>query len=65
MSDMKQRISCEFFPPKTEAGIAKLLADVTPALNALGPEFFSVTYGAGGSTRDSTMGVVSAIRILE
>ena len=64
MSDMKQRISCEFFPPKTEAGIAKLLADVTPALNALGPEFFSVTYGAGGSTRDSTMGVVSAIRDL-
>jgi methylenetetrahydrofolate reductase (NADPH) len=58
----KQRISCEFFPPKTEAGTSKLLNEVTPALNALGPEFFSVTYGAGGSTRDTTLGVVSAIR---
>lgn len=57
-----QRVSCEFFPPKTEAGTAKLLNEVTPALNALDPEFFSVTYGAGGSTRDTTLGVVSAIR---
>jgi len=62
MSDRKRRISCEFFPPKTEAGMTKLLNEVTPALNALGPEFFSVTYGAGGSTRDTTLGVVSAIR---
>ncbi len=58
----KQRISCEFFPPKTEAGTDKLLNEVAPALNALGPEFFSVTYGAGGSTRDTTLGVVSAIK---
>lgn len=62
MAARKQRISCEFFPPKTEAGTNKLLTEVTPALNALGPEFFSVTYGAGGSTRDTTLGVVSAIR---
>ena len=62
MSDRKQRFSCEFFPPKTEAGKTKLLTEVTPALNeALSPEFFSVTYGAGGSTRDTTLGVVSAI----
>jgi methylenetetrahydrofolate reductase (NADPH) len=62
MAARKQRISCEFFPPKTDAGTTKLLTEVTPALNALGPEFFSVTYGAGGSTRDTTLGVVSAIR---
>jgi len=58
----KPRISCEYFPPKTEAGRDKLLGETTPALNALNPEFFSVTYGAGGSTRDATLGVVSAIR---
>ena len=62
MSDKKQRMSFEFFPPKTEAGMDKLLNEVNPALNELGPEFFSVTYGAGGSTRDTTLGVVSAIR---
>ncbi len=58
----KPRISFEFFPPKTDAGMDKLLNDVQPALNELGPEFFSVTYGAGGSTRDTTFRVVSAIR---
>jgi methylenetetrahydrofolate reductase (NADPH) len=62
MAVQKQRISFEFFPPKTEAGASKLLNDVTPALNALGPEFFSVTYGAGGSTRDTTLGLVSTIK---
>ncbi len=61
MSNKKQRISFEFFPPKTDAGVDKLLNEVTPALNALGPEFFSVTYGAGGSTRDTTFGIVKAI----
>tara|TARA_B110000503_G_scaffold85373_1_gene129805 strand:+ start:45759 stop:46598 length:840 start_codon:yes stop_codon:yes gene_type:complete len=62
MSVQKQHISCEFFPPKTEAGTSKLLDEVAPALNALGPEFFSVTYGAGGSTRDSTLAVVAALK---
>jgi len=56
------RISFEYFPPKTAAGKDKLLNETTPELNALGPEFFSVTYGAGGTTRDSTLGVVSTIR---
>jgi len=66
MPERKQRVSCEFFPPKTEAGTTKLLTEVTPALNeALHPEFFSVTYGAGGSTRDTTLGVVSAIRAMD
>jgi methylenetetrahydrofolate reductase (NADPH) len=58
----KPRISFEYFPPKTDAGKDKLLNETTPALNALNPEFFSVTYGAGGSTRDTTLGVVSTIR---
>lgn len=58
----KPRMSFEYFPPKTAAGKEKLLQETTPALNALNPEFFSVTYGAGGSTRDTTLGVVSSIR---
>ena len=62
MSKPSPRISFEYFPPKTDAGKDKLLNVTTPALNALNPAFFSVTYGAGGSTRDSTLGVVSAIR---
>lgn len=57
----KPRISFEYFPPKTDAGREKLLAETTPALNALNPEFFSVTYGAGGSTRDNTLAIVSDI----
>ncbi len=57
----KPLISFEYFPPKTEAGRDKLLQETTPALNALGPEFFSCTYGAGGSTRDNTYGIVSAV----
>jgi methylenetetrahydrofolate reductase (NADPH) len=57
----RPNISFEYFPPKTEAGREKLLNETTPALNALGPEFFSCTYGAGGSTRDNTFGIVSAI----
>ena len=62
MSRQQPRISFEYFPPKTEQGKDKLIKETTPALNALNPEFFSVTYGAGGSTRDTTLGVVSTIR---
>lgn len=62
MAKETPRISFEFFPPKTDAGMDKLLNEVQPALNDLGPEFFSVTYGAGGSTRDTTFEVVSSIR---
>ena len=56
------RISFEYFPPKTVEGRAKLLDETTPALNALGPAFFSVTYGAGGTTRDTTLGIVTALK---
>ncbi len=55
------RLSFEFFPPKTDKGREKLKT-VRTELNKLEPEFFSVTYGAGGSTRDNTMGVVKAMR---
>ena len=53
-------LSFEFFPPNTPIGAAKLQA-VVQELAALHPEFFSVTYGAGGATRDKTLATVSAI----
>jgi methylenetetrahydrofolate reductase (NADPH) len=62
MATEPPQISFEYFPPKTEAGREKLLLETTPAFNALGPAFFSCTYGAGGSTRDHTLGIVSSIR---
>jgi methylenetetrahydrofolate reductase (NADPH) len=49
--------SFEFFPPKTEEGRVKLRA-VRERLARLGPRFFSVTFGAGGSTRDRTRATV-------
>lgn len=54
-------ISFEFFPPKTDAGFVKL-ADVRDRLAAEQPEFFSVTYGAGGSTRERTFNAVKLVR---
>lgn len=50
-------ISFEFFPPKTDKGHANL-AETRSQLAAYSPEYFSVTYGAGGSTRDTTRNVV-------
>ena len=52
-------MSFEFFPPKTEAGLSKL-AEARKALSVFSPDFFSVTYGAGGSTRDNTFNVVAS-----
>ena len=54
------RFSFEFFPPKTEVGEQKL-AQVHKQLALLNPDFFSVTYGAGGSTRDGTRQAVMNI----
>jgi|SRR6056300_1200292 methylenetetrahydrofolate reductase (NADPH) len=54
---MSTPTSIEFFPPKTEAGAEKLMA-AADQLQALNPGYFSVTYGAGGSTRDRTRQVV-------
>ena len=61
MSDAAQTpISFEFFPPKTVEGADKLQR-VRHDLYALKPDFFSVTYGAGGSTQDGTLQQVQAI----
>lgn len=57
---MNTPISFEFFPPQTAEGMAKL-ALTRDRLASLQPEFFSVTYGAGGSTQERTYAVVDAI----
>ncbi|MCL4286212.1 MAG: methylenetetrahydrofolate reductase, partial [Thermoleophilia bacterium] len=53
--------SFEFFPPKTEEGVAELFASVED-LNRLEPSFVSVTYGAGGSTREGTVEITTRIK---
>ncbi len=55
------RLSFEFFPPRDAAGLERL-GRVRARLAAAGPEFFSVTYGAGGSTRDRTRDLVLSIQ---
>ena len=60
MNNDKLPISLEFFPPKTPEGVEKLVG-VRQKLYALKPHFFSVTYGAGGSTQDGTLQTVQAI----
>lgn len=54
-------LSFEFFPTKTDEGTDKLL-NVRDELAQYNPAFFSVTYGAGGSTRDRTYAIVKAIQ---
>ncbi len=58
---MKPEISFEFFPPKTDEGVLKL-RETRKQLALLNPKFFSVTFGAGGSTRDRTMDAVLEIQ---
>ena len=53
LSTGKTKVSFEFFPPKTEKGWEKLFRTIAE-LNRLKPAYVSVTYGAGGSTRDRT-----------
>lgn len=57
-------LSCEFFPPKTEKGIINLRR-IREELIPLAPEFYSVTFGAGGSTQDNTMQAVLEIQQAE
>jgi methylenetetrahydrofolate reductase (NADPH) len=53
--------SFEFFPPKTPEGVAQLFETVE-ALRPLEPDYVSVTYGAGGATRDGTVEIATRIR---
>jgi len=55
-------ISFEFFPPKTDEGDRALLEKQIPVLLAARPDFCSVTYGAGGSTREKTLRIVDNIQ---
>src|SRR5574343_332712 len=58
---MKRTYSFEFFPPKTPEGMDKL-RETRKQLARLDPKFFSVTFGAGGSTRDRTLDTVLEIQ---
>ncbi len=57
MSQKRPNVSFEFFPTKTDAGHEKLL-NTARELAGYNPDFFSCTYGAGGSTRDRTLNTV-------
>ncbi len=60
MSNTSTPVSFEFFPPNTPVGAEKLKT-VVQDLSVLQPHYFSVTYGAGGSTREKTLATVMAI----
>jgi methylenetetrahydrofolate reductase (NADPH) len=57
----RRLFSFEFFPPKTDAGVSKL-EETIRELADLDPAYVSVTYGAGGSTRDRTVELVTRIQ---
>ncbi len=60
LANKRPVFSIEFFPPKTDEGIAQLYGTVA-ALEPLKPDYVSVTYGAGGATRDGTVEVAERI----
>ncbi|MGA2245737.1 MAG: methylenetetrahydrofolate reductase [NAD(P)H] [Verrucomicrobiota bacterium] len=62
MAAKKPVISFEFFPPKTDEGDRSLLEKQIPALLLARPDFCSVTYGAGGSTREKTLQIVDRVQ---
>lgn len=65
MTDLHNKtslFSCEFFPPRTDAGMEKLLTTKQTLTEVIQPEYFSVTFGAGGSTRDSTLETVKKLQ---
>ncbi len=55
-------VSIELFPPRTPEGHAALFERTLPAMQAIRPHFYSVTYGAGGSTRDKTLDIADRIQ---
>ncbi len=55
-------VSFEFFPPKTDEGDRTLLEKTIPALKEARPDYCSVTYGAGGGTREKTLMIVDRIQ---
>ena len=59
---LEPHFSCEFFPPKTDKGMDNLFKTADILKNEINPEFFSVTFGAGGSTRETTFNAVTKIR---
>lgn len=60
MPDNRPSVSFEFFPPKDDAGVEQLW-NAIQALEKYSPDFVSVTYGAGGSTRDRTIAIACEI----
>jgi len=60
--DAGKIFSCEFFPPRTEAGMEKLLVVRNELDENIKPAFYSVTFGAGGSNRDRTLDTVDRLR---
>jgi methylenetetrahydrofolate reductase (NADPH) len=61
IAERKPTFSIEFFPPKTAAATEELF-ETARELRALEPDFVSVTYGAGGSTRDGTVEITTALK---
>jgi len=59
---LEKQFSCEFFPPKTEKGMENLFAAAEKLTKEINPKFFSVTFGAGGSTRETTFNAVNQIQ---
>ncbi len=53
--------SCEFFPPRTDAGLDKLQETQQSLQEAIDPSYYSVTFGAGGTTRDRTLETVKTL----
>src|ERR687883_606237 len=61
LAEKRPVFSVEFFPPKTPTGY-ELLFETVEALKPLEPDYVSVTYGAGGATREGTVEIAERIK---